>query len=155
MKLSNLKMGGGRKISFTDLFYQHIMFRESCGKCHFANTRRPSDITLGDFWGWEKTDPTFNKDDKGVSLVLINTEKGRKLFKAVEDRMTIFPVKLEDCLQPNLQHPSVMNPKYEDFRLDYEKEGFEYVLRKYCRKTRVNLLSRVLRTARRFAKKII
>ena len=147
--------GGGRKISFTDLFYQHIMFRESCGKCHFANTRRPSDITLGDFWGWEKTDPTFNKDDKGVSLVLINTEKGRKLFKAVEDRMTIFPVKLEDCLQPNLQHPSVMNPKYEDFRLDYEKEGFEYVLRKYCRKTRVNLLSRVLRTARRFAKKII
>lgn len=41
-------------MSFTFLFYKHIMFRKSCGKCHFANTKRPSDITIADFWGWEK-----------------------------------------------------------------------------------------------------
>lgn len=66
---------GEGKMSFTYLFYQNIMFRHSCGKCHFANTQRPSDITIADFWGWEKTDPEFNKDNKGVSLVLVNTEK--------------------------------------------------------------------------------
>ena len=109
-------------MSFTDLFYKHIMFRESCGKCHFCNTKRPSDITLGDFWGWEKTDPDFNKDNKGVSMILVNTEKGRDLFEKVKERMTVVPAKLEDCLQPNLQHPSVIHPKRAVFESEYESK---------------------------------
>ena len=36
-------------MNFTYLFYKHIMFRKSCGNCHFANTKRPSDITIADF----------------------------------------------------------------------------------------------------------
>jgi len=124
-------VNGGGKMTFTYTFYKHIMFRHSCGVCPYTNTRRPSDITLADFWGWEKTDPTFNADDKGVSLVLINTEKGRNLFEAVKDNMNIIPVKLEDCLQPNLQHPSIIHPKRMAFERDYAQKGFEYVMKKY------------------------
>ena len=119
------------KMSFTYLFYQHIMFRLSCGKCHYANTKRPSDITLADFWGWQRIDPDINADNKGVSLILINTKKGRGLFEAVKDRMTVIPAKLENCLQPNLQHPSVIHPKRMAFERDYEQKGFEYVMKKY------------------------
>ena len=118
-------------MSFTYTFYKHIMFRRSCGVCPYANTKRPSDITIADFWGWEKTDPDINKDDKGVSLVLVNTEKGRELFEAIKDRMTVIPAKLEDCLQPNLQHPSVIHPQRMDFERDYEQKGFLYVMKKY------------------------
>lgn len=125
-----VKKGGG-KMSFTYLFYQHIMFRPSCGRCYYTNTRRPSDITLADFWGWEKTDPNINKDDKGVSLVLVNTEKGRKIFEIVKERMTVIPAQIEDCLQPNLQHPSVIHPKRMQFENEYKAKGFEYVLKKY------------------------
>ena len=125
------KFVNGGKMGFTYLFYQHIMFRQSCGKCHYTNMKRPSDITLADFWGWQKTDPDINADDKGVSLVLINTEKGRELFEAVKDRMTVIPAKLENCLQPNLQHPSVIHPKRMAFERDYERKGFEYVMKKY------------------------
>lgn len=118
-------------MSFTYLFYKHIMFRKSCGNCHFANTKRPSDITIADFWGWEKTDPSFNSDNKGVSLVLLNSEKGRKLFEAVHDRMNTIPANLEDCLQPNMMHPSEIHPKREQFETDYSKKGFLYVFHKY------------------------
>ncbi len=118
-------------MSFTYLFYQHIMFRHSCGKCHFANTKRPSDITIADFWGWEKTDQDINKDDKGVSLVLVNTEKGRELFEKVKDRMTVIPARLEDCMQPNLQHPSAIHPKRAQFEKDYQEKGFRYVMKRY------------------------
>ena len=107
------------------------MFRPSCGKCHYTNTKRPSDITIADYWGWEKTDPNINADDKGVSLILVNTEKGRELFEAVKDNMTVIPAKLEDCLQPNLQYPSLFNPKWKSFENDYEQKGFEYVMKKY------------------------
>lgn len=118
-------------MNFTYVFYQHIMFRHSCGKCRFCNTTRPSDITIADFWGWEKTDPNFNQDDKGCSLVLINTPKGREIFEAIKDKLNIIPAELDNCLQPNLQHPSVIHPKRMKFERDYVKHGFKYVMCKY------------------------
>ncbi len=118
-------------MSFTYLFYQHIMFRHSCGKCHFCNTKRPSDITIADFWGWQKTAPNINKDDKGVSLVLVNTEKGRKLFEAIRNDLIVIPAELENCLQPNLQHPSAFHSQYKDFEKDYKEKGFVYIMNRY------------------------
>ena len=118
-------------MSFSYLFYKPIMFRMSCGVCHFANTKRPSDITIADFWGWEKTDSNFNADNKGCSLVLLNTEKGHELFKAIIGRMNIIPANLEDCLQPNMIHPSEIHPKREKFEKDYASKGFLYVYFKY------------------------
>lgn len=132
--IESFVLNNGKKLesrTYTDLFYQHIMFRHSCGKCHFTNTQRPSDITIADFWGWEKTDPEFNKDNKGVSLVLINTEKGRKLFEEASKDLDVIAAKLEDCLQPNLQHPSAIHPKRMEFEEDYLKHGFKYVMCKY------------------------
>lgn len=114
-------------MSFTFLFYKHIMFRPSCGNCKYANTRRPSDLTLADFWGWEKTAPEMNKDDKGVSLVMCNTEKGKRLFEAVKYDLDYVPAKLEDCLQPNMQASSSIHPKSLQFIEDYKKRGFRYI----------------------------
>lgn len=119
------------KITFTYAFYKHIMFRHSCGVCKYTNLQRPSDITIADFWGWEKTNPDFNADDKGVSLVLCNTEKGRQLFETVKNRMHTIPVELTNCLQPNLQHPSEIHSKRMDFERDYTRKGFVFVMKKY------------------------
>ena len=123
--------GRGIKMNFSYVFYQHIMFRHSCGKCHFCNTTRPSDITIADFWGWEKTDPNFNQDDKGCSLVFVNTSKGREIFEAVKDKLNTIPAELDNCLQPNLQHPSAIHPKRMQFEKDYSKRGLNYVMKKY------------------------
>lgn len=124
------KMGGG-KMSFTYLFYKHIILRKSCEKCHFTNLHRPSDITIADFWGWQKTDPNINSDDKGVSLVLINTEKGRKLFEASKDRMNTVQADIQNCLQPNMQHPTKIDRKRNEFERDYQAKGFDFVYKKY------------------------
>ena len=124
------KTGGG-KMSFTYLFYKHIILRKSCEKCHFTNLHRPSDITIADFWGWQKTDPNINSDDKGVSLVLINTEKGRKLFEASKDRMNTVQADIQNCIQPNMQHPTKIDRKRNEFERDYQAKGFDFVYKKY------------------------
>ena len=147
--------GGGGKMSFTYLFYQHIMFRPSCGKCHYTNTKRPSDITIADYWGWEKTDPNINADDKGVSLILVNTDKGREIFDAVKDRMTVIPARLEDCMQPNLRHPSVFSKEWRNFERDYERKGFEYVMRKYGEDNWKKKLRKLARRVKRKIKKTL
>lgn len=148
--------GKKNKKSFKFLFYNHIMFRKSCGNCYFANTKRPSDITIADFWGWEKIDTNFNADNKGCSLVLLNTEKGYKLFEVVKDRMTTISANLEDCLQPNLQYPTTIHPKQIDFEKDYKCYGFDYVLKKYSNKGFKYNLKRIkfviIRIIKRFTK---
>lgn len=112
-------------------FYQPIMFRHSCGVCHFTNFQRPSDITIGDFWGWERVSPTFNEDNKGVSLVLLNSVKGRRLFHQVKDELDYISTDMESCIQPNLEYPTAIHPKHDEFERDYMKHGIAYVLKKY------------------------
>ena len=111
-------------MTFTDLFYKHIMFRHSCGKCHYCNTKRPSDITIADFWGWEKTNPEINKDNKGISLILVNTEKGRELFNHINKDLNVFDVELENALQPNLKSPSVIHKQRNLFEKLYSMFGY-------------------------------
>lgn len=124
-------VNGGGKMNFSFLFYRHIIFRHSCGKCHYTNTQRPSDVTIADFWGWEKTAPDFNKDDKGVSLILVNTEKGRRLLDLAKKDLDMFPARLEDCMQPNMQQPTRIHPARMKFEQLYARKGFLAAMKRY------------------------
>lgn len=126
---------------FTDLFYTNIMLRESCGNCHYCNTIRPSDITIADFWGIEKTNVEINKDNKGISLLLVNTDKGYRVLKEIKNKLYLISAKLDNCLQPNLMHPTILNAKSKEFESLYIKRGFTYVLRKY---TKVGLKNKLI-----------
>lgn len=117
--------------TYTYLFYEHIMFRPSCKVCYFANFNRPSDLTLADFWGWQNADINLNSDDKGISLLICNTDKGKQLFDNVIDSVKIMSVEQEKCIQPNLQNPSIFNSNYVQFEKDYIERGFKYIARKY------------------------
>lgn len=120
--------------SYTFLFYEHIMFRHSCGICPYCNFTRPSDITLADYWGWERVNKSFNADDKGVSLVLVNTPKGDKWFHQVQDRIDYFTTNATACLQPNLSHPSKIHLFRGQFERDYKRKGIGYIIRHYTGK---------------------
>ena len=131
--VESLYLESGKKITnkhYTNLFYQHITLRPACGSCHYTNFQRPSDITLADFWGVEKCNPDFN-DNKGVSLVLINTKKGKELFREAENYVEYFKSNTEECLQPNLQKPTKISYRRNEFWKDYERNGFMYILKKY------------------------
>lgn len=117
--------------TFRYLFYKHIMLRYSCSNCHYNNFERPSDITLGDYWGWEKTDKNFNADDRGCSLVLVNTEKGREWFEKIKSQINFLPVKKENCIQPPLVAPFPAHKDRAQFEQDYVKHGFKFILYRY------------------------
>lgn len=127
---------GDKKIysrEYTKLFYENIMLRESCYNCYFTNLNRPSDITIGDYWGWQKTDKEFNRDDKGVSLVLCNTLKGLNLFNDIKNKLYFKEVLKENCMQPNLEKPSEKNFQYDIFIKDYINHGYKYIRIKYIK----------------------
>ena len=64
---------------YMKIFIGNAILRDSCAHCRFKGGERCSDLTLGDFWGIWDLDPEMD-DDKGTSLVLLHSRKGRKLF---------------------------------------------------------------------------
>lgn len=67
------------KDPYMALFLQNMILRPSCYVCPSKNGRSGSDLTLADFWGAADVMPAID-DDKGCSLVFVNTEAGARLF---------------------------------------------------------------------------
>lgn len=118
--------------SFTDLYYKHIIHRPSCASCPYASTERVSDITVADFWGWERAVPRMNADDKGCSVVMVNTEKGRSLFDRAAKELQTESIHLEQCMQPGLQSSIRLSAFHEEFeKLFLAGVPIRQLLRKY------------------------
>ena len=76
-----------------------IYVRECCYSCKYAKQQRVGDITLGDFWG--VPGKCFNFD--GVSLVLVNSSKGKWLFNKIKKRIEVCKLDIETAKKENPQ----------------------------------------------------
>lgn len=112
------------------LFYSNYVLRPACHNCQFCNLSRPSDITIADFWGIEKKMPDFD-DNIGVSLVLVNSNKGMELFDNVKSQIIYRESNTDDCMQYNLYSPTPSSAKRQQFWEDYWDKGFDFVLKEY------------------------
>ena len=67
---------------YTSLFEHGISLRPSCNQCKYRSIVHPSDITLGDCWHFQTYAPELF-DNKGLSMIMLHTEKGKQLFKEI------------------------------------------------------------------------
>lgn len=75
----------------------------------YAKSCRAGDITLGDYWSYSEQPPQYFIDDnRGMSLVLVNTEKGQRAFNAVRNSIMYSRRSLDDAKRgnPTLTKPS-------------------------------------------------
>ena len=108
----------------------HLITRPSCHACPFCSGQRVGDISIGDFWGVERALPQSYCAD-GVSLVLVNTEHGRQLWGDVQADMFVDASTLDDAMQPVLMRHSSPDVRRDEFWHDYQRGGFDAVVRKY------------------------
>ena len=115
-------------------FLRELFLRPSCHNCKFSEPRRYSDITLGDFWGFKERQKEKMNLDKGVSLVLVNTEKGENIFRASEGKAVCYSRDYKDAIdaQQALRKCFPPSPLREKFWEDYNKMSFVDMLNKYC-----------------------
>lgn len=93
-------------------------YRYSCFNCKFAKIPRQGDISLADFWGIGET-ATAMDTSKGVSLVLVNSKKGEKVWNEIKPRLVFRQSTLEAAAKHN---PNVIRPTKEpEFRKDFFK----------------------------------
>lgn len=119
----NFLFEGGNEIKelasanpYMRLFLSDICLRPSCHDCRYKSMERPADITLGDSWGIGNYKPHMD-DDKGVSVVLIHSEKGRKMFDKCKENMVFEKAELNKILPPaaDSRNSVAAHPKRNEF----------------------------------------
>lgn len=105
-------------------FFKSLFYRKSCFSCKYASIDRNADITIGDFWGLKNK---MFDDYDGVSLCIINTNNGKKLFNEIKNDIIYDMHNIDEARYYNkqLNHPSFKTLSVNVFQHLYSILGFK------------------------------
>ena len=110
-----------------DLYYEafghSLLQRPSCFQCKYATGNRVGDITIGDFWGWQKANLQMSAKE-GVNCCLLNTEKAKEVFSQLH--INTNNVTVESIIRGNyhLRAKSKMRPEWKSVMDIIINDGF-------------------------------
>jgi coenzyme F420-reducing hydrogenase beta subunit len=132
----NISMTERKIISTYDPYYYSFLvgktYRISCYECKYASPQRAGDISIGDFWGIEKTHPEV-PTNKGVSAILINNEKGAQIFNRIKESGFVFQTNFYDIANNNSQllHPVKKAPQRDCIYKSLNAMSFDRLAKKF------------------------
>lgn len=115
-------------------FLRNLYLRPSCHECAYTSTDRVSDLTIADFWGYRRESWKARDTDEGISMCMINSEKGKNIYDCISNRMVSYKKTVEEAVAGNqcLNRCFEASPLRKDFWRDYHQYGYTYVAEKYC-----------------------
>lgn len=118
--------------------------RPSCYECKYRKENRSSDITVGDFWGIQHTSPEDLKS--GISVVLINSPKGKFLLEAAGDAVFYEKHEIYEVKKGNPAFVKNFERKEgaDIFFDDLEKKSMRYIEKKYASRKKMGKMKRIL-----------
>jgi len=127
-------IGQQRTEPFLYGFLQNLYLRPACVQCDaLRGNRRMADITMADLWGAQEVCP-LQDDDRGLSLVFVNTKAGLQLFEACKSQLESFPIRDTNKMlrfNPSIVHTASAHEKRRAFFAHYARHGFDsaYVMK--------------------------
>lgn len=120
---------------YMQMFLQDLCLRLSCYDCKFKKRHRESDITLADFWGCENVVPEMD-DDRGLSLVVLHSERGKHLLDHVSGKLMMASVDLDSAIKgnPSMITSSKKPEKRDAFMKDMNVVAMPELARRYLRR---------------------
>lgn len=118
-----------------DLYLSSFMcgdtYRESCYSCRYARSERVGDLTIGDFWGLDRSTLT-NRPPQAVSVVLRNTEKGAELIERLGGSAVLEVRDPQEAIAGNdqLRAPSEGTKRRSAFRENIAFTEFDTAVKK-------------------------
>ena len=108
----------------------NLYIRDCCLNCEYRTLpRKVADITIGDFWGIEKSSYDMFE---GVSVVMLNSHKAKQIFEQLKPNLIYEEKSVEAVIKGNpamLNHPR-KGEKSEEFFAALEKYGFNAAFRR-------------------------
>lgn len=136
---------------YMKVFLKDLCLRPSCYDCHSKSLHRNSDITLADFWGIKEVCLKMY-DNKGISLVFINSDKGKELFDKISNDIKYQEVDINEASKHNPS--SFKSVNIPEKRKEYMANIFNNQFDKYSKKyTKLPSLLRIKIIVARFINK--
>lgn len=133
---------GKKNLFMQGYLTSNLYIRPCCGNCFFKGVPRKSDITFADFWGIEKE----LDDDRGTSMLLVNSDKGRELFNIAKASLEVYEKDFDSVFEGNpMFTDSVVIPdKSHNFLRDLDNITFSKCIKKYTRALFWQKVSRII-----------
>ena len=137
----SFKFKNGKKIkqfrvdnTYMNGYLKDLFLRPSCYTCKFKKPITSADLTLADYWGVQHRHKAFD-DDKGVSLILINSKKGYDIFNNINGSLDVIETDLEYATKcnPAIIKSSKYNKDKEDFFININKKNIIQNIDKYTK----------------------
>lgn len=132
------------KVSYMKGFTHNLYLRPSCYECNFKGLKRMSDITLGDFWGVWNLHPEMD-DNKGTSVLFINTDKGKECFEMIRNRIEYKAISPDDAIacNPSIVKSALLTEKRKVFYENvYKEENFDTLIDNLSRESFLHIIKR-------------
>ena len=141
---------------YMQMFLRNYCLRPSCYDCVAKKLESMADLTLADFWGIQNVAPEMD-DDKGTSLVLVQTHKGEKFLDSLKNQFVSKKVDFETGIKSNVSYwKSCEKPTQRNtFFVDMENMSFEELQDKYCKPIKVSFFRKVIRKFKTILKRVI
>lgn len=128
---------------FWSIWLNHLMSRPSCYKCLYTTTNRVADISLGDLWGVHIYCPDLYNGDRGVSLIVTNTEKGNRVAERImQENFVGRELDFSQALkyQGPMRKSIAENPKREEFMRDLKTMDYDSLCKEWAKRPDLKLL---------------
>lgn len=126
------KIKKGELFAYIRFFSKSLTLRENCYECPYAGKNRAADLTIGDFWGFNEVHSNEAASaklttQKGISCVLINSEKGQELFAKCRGDFEYIESSFEKVQKYNeqLKTPTRMPEKRKLVLETYSANGYD------------------------------
>ncbi len=123
-------------------FLDDYLTRECCHTCKYTREKRVSDITAADFWSYVSMKKSERNDEKGISLVVVNSEKGESLFKIINKDYIVIERTMKEAKRGNRCLTRPYNPaenKEEFWRKYNENNNFIEAAKEFFPKKKKSL----------------
>lgn len=109
--------------------------RPSCHACAFKGKRKYADFTMADLWGVKEIMPEMY-DDKGVSLLMINSPKAQAVFNDLAENLLYKGISLEAIAKynPYFLRSTSSSPYRKEFFKSFRTGESFYKIMSRCKK---------------------
>lgn len=139
---------------FMRAFLADLILRPSCYSCPSKSGRSGSDLTIADYWAIPQVAPEFD-DDKGVSLVLVQTEKGKSFYQSLKEKTTFIVTSYQEAQGANggFKEKTPMHPKRSRFFTEFAQS--DDIIGLIDRTLRIPLYRKLLKKVKNGIKKML
>ena len=126
-----------------DVYYENFnkgdLHRPSCFCCKYACGKRYGDVTIGDFWGYQKANLKMSKKE-GISCCLLNSSKAVEIFKELPIHAEEVDINVIVQGNPRLREHGVKTKNWGPVMNSIRDKGFDDLAKTFKRSHRKAIL---------------